>query len=151
MSAIVQFLKRQFLPTGLLIVAFIGVVSPEAGLYMAALPTQYVAVSVIFACSGLMLRTDEITAAFTAWPATLWGVLSTLLITPALGAVLAFQAPLGAAFQLGLALFCCMPTTLSSGIALTRQARGNICWCSWSRDWPSTACIWCSTTASPAP
>ena len=71
MSAIVQFLKRQFLPTGLLIVAFIGGVNPEAGLYMAALPTQYVAVSVIFACSGLMLRTDEITAAFTAWPATL--------------------------------------------------------------------------------
>jgi solute carrier family 10 (sodium/bile acid cotransporter), member 7 len=29
------------------------------------------------------------------------------------------------AFQLGLALFVCMPTTLSSGIALTTQARGN--------------------------
>ena len=34
--------------------------------------------------------------------------------------------PLEFPFQLGLSLFCCMPTTLTSGVALTAQARGNV-------------------------
>ena len=93
---------------------------------MAGLPTQYAAVSVIFVCSGLMLRTDEIHAAFAAWGATLWGGVSILLITPVMGVALTFLVPVEASFRLGLALFCCMPTTLSSGIALTTQARGNV-------------------------
>ena len=93
---------------------------------MGTLPTQYVAVSIIFFCSGLLLRTDEIQAAFSAWRASGWGIVSILFITPAIGVVLAFQVPVQAEFQLGLALFCCMPTTLSSGIALTQQARGNV-------------------------
>lgn len=92
---------------------------------MGQLPTQYVAVSAIFVCSGLLLRTDEIRAALRAWGATAWGVLSILLITPLVGGAIAFRIPMEPAFQLGLALFVCMPTTLSSGIALTTQARGN--------------------------
>lgn len=120
------FLRRQFLPIGLVAAALVGVVFPAPGLYMAGLPTQYAAVSLIFICSGLLLRTSEIRAALSAWKATAWGGLSILLITPIIGAFLAFQAPLDPAFQLGLALFCCMPTTLSSGIALTNQARGNM-------------------------
>ena len=94
-------------------------------MFMGRLPTQYVAVSLIFVCAGLMLRTDEMHAAFSAWQATAWGSLSILLLTPFIGVTLAFQVPVEESFQLGLALFCCMPTTLSSGIALTNQARGN--------------------------
>lgn len=119
------FLRRQMLPVGLVTVALIGLVWPAPGRAMAAWPTQYVAVSIIFLCSGLLLRTDEIRAALSAWPATLYGTLSILFITPAVGAAIALRAPLDESFRLGLALFCCMPTTLSSGIALTNQARGN--------------------------
>ncbi len=125
MSSVIGFFKRQFLPLGLLTVAFVGILRPEPGMFMVRLPTQYVAVSIIFVCSGLMLRTDEMHAAFSAWRATAWGGLSILLLTPVIGATLAFQAPVEASFQLGLALFCCMPTTLTSGVALTSQARGN--------------------------
>jgi sodium/bile acid cotransporter 7 len=120
------FLKKQFLPLGLVSAALVGLLFPGPGLYMDGLPTQYAAVSVIFLISGLLLRTDEIRAAFSGWKATLWGCLSILLVTPALGTFVAFQLPLEPSFQLGLALFCCMPTTLSSGIALTGQARGNV-------------------------
>ncbi|MBT6146032.1 MAG: hypothetical protein HOH74_11415, partial [Gemmatimonadetes bacterium] len=116
---------RQMLPVGLLTVAVIGLLWPMPGRVMGQLPTQYIAVSAIFICSGLMLRTDEIRAALRAWRATTWGVLSILFITPAIGGVLAFRIPMDPTFQLGLALFVCMPTTLSSGIALTTQARGN--------------------------
>ncbi len=125
MSGLLDFLRRQMLPVGLLTVAIIGMVWPAPGRTMAALPTQYVAVSAIFLCSGLLLRTDEIRAALRAWRATTWGVLSILFLTPMIGGLFAFRVPMDPAFQLGLALFVCMPTTLSSGIALTTQARGN--------------------------
>ena len=121
-----KFLQKQFLPVGLVTVALIGLLLPEPGIYMAALPTQYIAVSIIFFISGLLLRTDEILAAVSAWPATLWGCVSILVLTPVIGALIAVRLPLEPAFQIGLALFCCMPTTLSSGIALTGQARGNV-------------------------
>ncbi len=121
-----KFLQKQFLPVGLVTVALIGLMLPAPGIYMATLPTQYIAVSFIFLISGLLLRTDEILAAVSAWPATLWGCVSILLLTPVLGALIAVRLPLEPAFQIGLALFCCMPTTLSSGIALTGQARGNV-------------------------
>ena len=125
MIALAGFLQRQMLPVGLVTVAIIGLLWPGPGQVMAAWPTQDLAASIIFLCSGLLLRTDEIREALSAWPATLWGIIAILFITPAVGAFVAFQAPLDDSFRLGLALFCCMPTTLSSGIALTNQARGN--------------------------
>ena len=120
------FLKKQFLPIGLVVVALVGFVFPVPGLYMATLPTHYIAVTLIFLISGLMLRTDEVRAALSAWSGTLWGSLSILFITPIIGAAIAFQLPMERNFQVGLALFCCMPTTISSGVALTNQARGNM-------------------------
>ncbi|MDE2812779.1 MAG: bile acid:sodium symporter, partial [Gemmatimonadota bacterium] len=120
------FLLRQFLPVGLLVVAVVGFFFPRPGLYMAELPTQYVAVGLIFFLSGLMLKTDEVHAALAAWKATSWGCVSILFATPFIGAAIAFQLPMEPAFQFGLALFCCMPTTLTSGVALTAQARGNV-------------------------
>ena len=126
MGRLLDLLKKQFLPIGLVAAAVIGLAFPAPGLYMAEQPTQYIAVTIIFLCSGLMLRTDDIHAALSAWSATLWGSLSILFITPPIGAAIAFHLPMDPYFQVGLALFCCMPTTLSSGIALTNQARGNI-------------------------
>ena len=121
-----SFFLRQFLPVGLVTVAVLGFFFPGPGIYMAAWPTQYVAVGFIFFLSGLMLKTDEVHAALAAWKATAWGGISILFVTPLLGTAIAFQLPLEFPFQLGLALFCCMPTTLTSGVALTAQARGNV-------------------------
>ena len=121
-----SFLQKQFLPLGLVTVAAVGFFFPAPGIYMAGLPTQYVAVSIIFLLSGLMLKTNEVHAALAAWKATSWGCLSILFATPFIGTAIAFRSPMEPSFQLGLALFCCMPTTLTSGVALTAQARGNV-------------------------
>jgi len=121
-----SFLQKQFLPLGLVTVATVGFFFPSPGIYMAGLPTQYVAVSIIFLLSGLMLKTNEVHAALAAWKATSWGCLSILFATPFIGTAIAFRSPMEPSFQLGLALFCCMPTTLTSGVALTAQARGNV-------------------------
>ena len=121
-----SFLQKQFLPVGLVTVAVVGFFFPTPGIYMAGLPTQYVVVSMIFLLSGLMLKTDEVHAALAAWKATSWGCVSILFATPLIGTAIAFKLPMEPSFQLGLALFCCMPTTLTSGVALTAQARGNV-------------------------
>lgn len=127
MSGFFSFLQRQLLPIGLLTVAAIGMLFPEPGRILNSSPLpKYAAVSLIFICSGLLLRTDEIYAALSAWKASLFGTVSILLITPLIGVFLALRVPVDPYLQLGLALFCCMPTTLSSGIALTTQARGNV-------------------------
>jgi len=125
MTGFFDLLRRQMLPIGLFTVALVGLLWPTPGQAMGQLPTQYIAVSAIFVFAGLLLRTDEISDALRAWRASCWGVVSILFVTPAIGGVIAFNVPMEPAFQLGLALFVCMPTTLSSGIALTTQARGN--------------------------
>lgn len=126
MDHLPAFLKKHFLPIGLVSVALAGLSFPPPGIYMAGLPTQYLAVSIIFICSGMLLRTSEVRTALTAWKATAWGCFSVLFLTPLVGILLIFRLPMDHEFQVGLALFCCVPTTLSSGIALTTQARGNM-------------------------
>ena len=120
-----SFLQKHFLPVGLVTMAVVGFFFPTPGIYMAGLPTQYVAVSIIFLLSGLMLKTDEVHAALAAWKATSWGCVSILFATPLIGTAIAFKLPMEPSFQLGLALFCCMPTTL---ICRPRQ---QMVWCAW--------------------
>ncbi len=126
MDRLPTLLKKHFLPIGLVSVALLGLSFPQPGIYMAGLPTQYLAVSIIFICSGMLLRTSEVRTALSAWKATAWGCFSILFLTPLVGILVIFRLPLDPEFQVGLALFCCVPTTLSSGIALTTQARGNM-------------------------
>jgi len=121
-----SFIQKQFLPLGLILVAVAGIFLPEPGIFMASLPTANFVVSIIFFISGLLLKTDEIWEAVSAWQGTMWGCISILIVTPVIGVTVATLVPMDPIFQIGLALFCCMPTTLSSGIALTSQSRGNV-------------------------
>ncbi|KAI3923547.1 hypothetical protein MKW92_028709 [Papaver armeniacum] len=79
----------------------------------------------IFLISGLLLRSEEIGAATKAWPAGLFGLVSILLLTPFLSKVILQLQLVPQEFVTGLAVFSCMPTTLSSGVALTQLAGGN--------------------------
>uniref|UniRef100_A0A453EH32 Sodium/metabolite cotransporter BASS4, chloroplastic n=1 Tax=Aegilops tauschii subsp. strangulata TaxID=200361 RepID=A0A453EH32_AEGTS len=78
-----------------------------------------------FSCIGLTLRTKELGAALQAWPAGLFGLGSILLFTPFLAQFLVQIQFFPREFITGLAMFCCMPTTLSSGVTLTQLAGGN--------------------------
>ncbi len=103
MSRVLSTLQRQLLPLGLIAAAVIGILLPCAGQFMAHLPTQYVAVATIFVCSGLLLRTQDLRAALSGWPAAAWGCLAILFITPAIGVPLALQVPVDENLRLGLA------------------------------------------------
>lgn len=80
----------------------------------------------IFLISGLTLRAGSIRAAAEAWPALAYGLVAILGLTP-LASLLALRLPLNPPeLAVGLALFCCMPTTLSSGVSLTQTAGANV-------------------------
>ena len=80
----------------------------------------------IFIISGLGLRRGEAARALSAWGAIAFGAASILAITP-LAALAVQRLPLGSPeLTLGLAVFCCMPTTLSSGVSLT-QVTAHLC------------------------
>ncbi|KAE9465401.1 hypothetical protein C3L33_02689, partial [Rhododendron williamsianum] len=79
----------------------------------------------IFIISGLTLRSDEIGAAAEAWPVGIFGLGSILLFTPFFSKLILQLQLQPQEFVTGLAIFSCMPTTLSSGVALTRLAGGN--------------------------
>ena len=121
-----SFIQKQFLPLGLLLAVCVGIFFPAPGIYMAQLPTASVVISIIFFIAGLLLKTDEIWRAVSAWKGIVWGCSSILFVTPLIGVTLAVMLTTDPIFQIGLSLFCCMPTTLSSGVALTGQARGNV-------------------------
>ncbi len=84
----------------------------------------------VFLLTGLALRLEDARAAFRAKAAALYGVLATLVLSPLLALPLMAYAPthlpaLQPAFLKGLALLCCLPTTLTTGVILTQQANAN--------------------------
>ncbi|CAD7701282.1 unnamed protein product [Ostreobium quekettii] len=79
----------------------------------------------IFVISGLTLDTQDIITAITAFRSLAYGLIAILIITPTLGfgiVKLPFEPE---EFAPGLAIFAAVPTTLSSGVSMVNQARGN--------------------------
>lgn len=74
----------------------------------------------IFVISGLGLKRSQAVQALSSWQAALFGFISILLVTPLAG-LAALRLPLHPPeLAFGLAVFCCMPCTLSSGVSLTQ-------------------------------
>jgi len=79
----------------------------------------------VFFISGITLNVNALTEVRQHWKAVLFGILAILFVTPLLGFVF-YNIPLEPReFSLGLAIFCCVPTTLGVGVALTTAAGGN--------------------------
>jgi len=88
------------------------------------------ATALVFILTGASLRLQDVVAAFSAKRAALYGTLSSLvagalLARPLLAAGPGLFPALAPPFLAGLALLCCMPTTLSTGVILTRAANAN--------------------------
>ncbi len=125
------FLLKHFLPLGLLLAILLGLTVPQLGVAVASLKVgdwglvQTFAVCLIFIISGLTLKTDDIKKALRAWQATAYGIVSINFLTPLLALVTTQLAFLPREFQYGFLLFCTMPTTINSGVALANAAGGN--------------------------
>ena len=74
----------------------------------------------LFPRQGLNLKRGEALKAASSWGAAAYGAAAILLLTPLL-ALPVQRLPLGRPeLAFGLAVFCCMPTALSSGVTLTQ-------------------------------
>ena len=78
-------------------------------------------VILIFFISGMRLKTDDVLRAIKEPMPLLTAMFLILVITPCIGFIPANAGFDPAEFKIGFAIFCCVPTTLTSGAALIAQ------------------------------
>ncbi|KAL3838201.1 hypothetical protein ACJIZ3_022792 [Penstemon smallii] len=120
-----KFVADNFLPLALVSGVVLGLANPTLGCLADRYYLSKFSTFGIFIISGLTLRSDDIGAAAEAWPVGLFGLVSILIFTPFFAKFILLLRLQPQEFVTGLAIFSCMPTTLSSGVALTRLAGGN--------------------------
>ncbi|XP_024185458.2 probable sodium/metabolite cotransporter BASS4, chloroplastic isoform X2 [Rosa chinensis] len=120
-----NFVANNFLPLALVGGVTLGFAYPSLGCLADSYSLSKFSTFGIFIISGLTLHTGEIIAAADAWPVGIFGLVSILLFTPYFSRVILQLQLQPQEFVRGLAIFCCMPTTLSSGVALTQLAGAN--------------------------
>ncbi|XP_026417695.1 probable sodium/metabolite cotransporter BASS4, chloroplastic [Papaver somniferum] len=124
-KSLFDFAGTNFLPLALVSGVVLGLVNPTLGCLAHQYSVSKFSTFGIFLISGLLLRSEEIGAATEAWTAGLFGLVSILLLAPFFSKVILQLQLVPQEFVTGLAVFSCMPTTLSSGVALTQLAGGN--------------------------
>lgn len=125
-AALARFVRANYLPLALLAGMAAGVAFPAAGAAAAKAGAGSWATAGIFLISGLRLSAGDAARAAASWREVGFGLASILILSPVLAAPLAAAAPVAPpALATGLAVFFCMPTTLSSGVALTAAAGGD--------------------------
>ncbi|KAJ4720604.1 putative Bile acid:sodium symporter [Melia azedarach] len=122
---LLKFASDNFLPLALMGGVALGLANPSLGCLADKYHLSKFSTFAIFIVSGLTLRSGEIGAAAEAWPVGLFGLCSILFFTPYFSKVILQVQLQPQEFVTGLAIFSCMPTTLSSGVALTLLAGGN--------------------------
>ncbi|KAK9912013.1 hypothetical protein M0R45_035887 [Rubus argutus] len=110
-----NFVANNFLPLALVGGVALGIANPTLGCLADSYSLSKFSTFGIFVISGLTLHTGEIIAAADAWPVGIFGLVSILLFTPYFSRVIMQLQLQPQEFVRGLAIFCCMPTTLSSG------------------------------------
>ncbi len=82
-------------------------------------------ISIIFFIFGLTLETSELKEALRNWKVWGMGVTTILVLTSFTGFIFVHMGFQPKEFGVGLAVFACSPTALSSAISLCIQAYGN--------------------------
>ncbi|KAF5198908.1 Sodium bile acid symporter family [Thalictrum thalictroides] len=122
---LLNFAETNFLPIALISGVALGLTNPGLGCLAHKYSMSKFSTFGIFLISGMTLRTEEIGAAAEAWPAGVFGLISILLLSPTFSRLILQLRLKPQEFVTGLAIFSCMPTTLSSGVALTQLVGGN--------------------------
>ncbi len=126
MSAVLAFLKKQWLVAALPLVVLTAWQWPEFGVKGGALHTEVstkAVVAGIFVLLGLGLPTAQMKAGVKRWPLHLLVQTWIFLIFPLLG--IGAMAVLPAELGRGFLYLCVLPTTISMSVVLTAQAGGN--------------------------
>jgi solute carrier family 10 (sodium/bile acid cotransporter), member 7 len=124
-SILLRFLDSNFIPLALITAITLGWTFPGPGAAAASMNLHKLSTIGQFTISGVLLQRGEAQAALRAPLALAYGLTSILLLTPMLSFA-ALRLPLQPPeMALGLAVFCCVPTTLSTCVTLTNACKGN--------------------------
>jgi solute carrier family 10 (sodium/bile acid cotransporter), member 7 len=125
-SKVGSFLLSWHLPIGLVVLVVFGFLVPVPGKFLGdSTPLSTINVVVIFFVSGMKLKMQDVKSAFRDWGALTVGMVMILGVTPLFGFIASTVDMGSVAVSNGLALFCAMPTTISSGVLLAVEAGGN--------------------------
>lgn len=123
-----NFLVAQHMPIILIALIVFGAAWPAPGIAAAATPLSTLSLGGIFVITGLGLDVASLKALMS--PLALWslviGLISILILSPAVSLALAKLPLTPGEFAKGLALFWAMPTTNSSGILIAGAAGGSV-------------------------
>lgn len=116
---------------GMIAAALLAWLAPEPGAAGGALHPELVnklGVALIFFLHGLLLSFAALRAGTVLWRLHLLVQLSTFFLCPLLGllAVWPLRGALDPSLLLGIFYLCALPSTVSSSVALTAAARGNV-------------------------
>lgn len=124
-------LAQSFLPLGLIVAIVVALLLPEPGDEISKWEVrdfrgvQTINTVIIFGITGLTLKTEDMVSAITAFRSLAYGLVTIIIITPALGFGL-IEIPFEPKeFARGLVVFAAVPTTLTYGVALVTQVKGN--------------------------
>ena len=129
--AVQNFVIGNYLPLAFLVALVVAMSFPLPGKVVASWHVGDIRIVqamnnfFVFLGSRLTLRTTEVKKAFKQWLCLLYSMLAILAFTPCLGFGAKYLGLVPAEFNVGLAIFCMVPTTLGVGVALTAVAKGN--------------------------
>nr|BCL66122.1 hypothetical protein [Volvox africanus] len=130
-NPIKRFVVKQFLPLGFCVAVVFALLFPAPGnaLYQFKVNgwklVTTINMALIFFIFGITLETAELKEAMKGYKVLLLAILTILLITGLSGFIFINMDFKPMEFGYGLAIFACVPTSLSSGVALVIQGYGN--------------------------
>ena len=131
LSRHLQRLSRDWFLIGMLSAVALASLFPEVGRSGGTLHMEHlvdIGVGIVFFLHGLSISTEALKAGLMRWPVhvvvqTLTFVIFPLLYYPFRAAFGAFISP---ALMLGFLYLCVLPSTITSSVAMTAMARGNV-------------------------
>nr|BCL66176.1 hypothetical protein [Volvox reticuliferus] len=130
-NPIKRFVVKQFLPLGFCVAVIFALIFPTPGnaLYQFKVNgwklVTTINMALIFFIFGITLETAELKEAMKGYKVLLLAILTILFITGLSGFIFINMDFKPMEFGYGLAIFACVPTSLSSGVALVIQGYGN--------------------------
>ncbi|OIP92038.1 MAG: hypothetical protein AUK55_10110 [Syntrophobacteraceae bacterium CG2_30_61_12] len=125
-----SILKKYWLTVGLIGTVSAVLADPTdtlaaAGNWLAANRGADLVIFLIFLCSGLGLKIEQLRHGISDWPLLALSLFLIFVLAPLLALALG-RWPLPEGVRIGLYLVAIMPTTLSSGVVMTAAAGGNL-------------------------
>ncbi|KAG2426399.1 hypothetical protein HYH02_014826 [Chlamydomonas schloesseri] len=126
-----KFLVKQFLPLGFCVAVVFAMLFPAPGNALYQLKVNgwkiitTINMALIFFIFGITLETSELKLALKGYKTLLLSILTILFITGLTGFIFINMDFQPMEFGYGLAIFACVPTSLSSGVSLVIQGYGN--------------------------